>query len=694
MESSFTFYTFLSLVGCIAAGIFFAWVLYSKADHVSKNVRYLLAVIRATLVTIISFLLFFPLLRTISYELEKPLIIIGQDNSISAGQVKAAGFNSTRYEMELEELSDKLSEKYDVRKYSFSDTVSSGFDFSYKGKLTNAYKFISKINDELQNRNIGAVILSSDGIFNRGGSPLYDLSKLKAPVYTIALGDTIPKKDLKIANVNSNDIVYLDNEFVIEVQVQAFESKGALPVLKVSEAGRELSSTLVAVSSNPFVKTLALKVKATKLGTQKYTLTLTSLPGEVSTANNTRHIFIDVIDARQKVLIAAAVSHPDVAIFKQAIASNEHYEVNVVVGEDLNNLNPADYGLIILYQLPSTYNVAIPFLNGVKASTASLWFVLGAQSNLAAFNQMQTALTYVGNNNSLQQSYSDINPKFTAFDIDAQSAKIIEGFDPLLAPLGSISVNTNATIALTQRVGKIKTQYPQLIFTTDKGKKMEYLIGEGLWRWKLSEAKNNIEGTAVGNLISKSVQYLSLKDDKRKFKVYSTKSSFDEDEPILLNAALYNDSYKPVNSPDVGIQIKNSQGKSYNFLFTRTDAAYQLDAGTLPAGNYSYTATTKLGDKPYTAKGIFFINNVVAEYQQTTANHQLLASMAAQTNGKMYHPVQLLNIYKDILNNDQIKTLSYEDRKYEELINYKWLFALTLVLLSVEWFFRKRTGEV
>ncbi|MHA4894501.1 hypothetical protein ACXZ1K_07090 [Pedobacter sp. PWIIR3] len=694
MGDSFTFYTFLALCGCTFAGLLFAWILYSKTTHLSKNVRFALAAGRALIITIISFLLFFPLLRSVSYQLEKPIVVIGQDNSISAGHIEPAGFNKSKYEKDLQQLADRLSEKYEVRRYSFSDSVKSGFDFSYKGKITNASKLIGRLNDELLNRNVGAVILATDGIFNRGGSVLYDVSKLKAPIYTIALGDTIPKKDLIIANVNSNEIVYLDNEFTLDVQVQAFESNGAASKLTAYENGKEVATAPVQITSNAFVKNVQLKLKASRLGLQRYTISLGSLPNEISVTNNVQHIFVDVIDAKQKVLIAAAAPHPDVAVLKEAIAANQHYEVKVMIGDELNAVNLKDYGMVILYQLPSVDNTAQAFLSRVKQSNISTWYVLGAQSNLPAFNQMQKGISYAGNISALQEVYSDANPNFTAFGIDAASSKILENFDPLLAPFGSITVNGNATIALNQRIGKIKTQYPQLIFTTDDGKKTEYLIGEGIWRWKLSEALDNIEETVVGGLISKSVQYLSLKDDKRKFKVYTAKNAFDENEAVLVNAALYNDSYMPVNTPDVSIQVKNEKGKSYNYLFSRTESGYQLNAGSLPPGRYNYTAATRLGGKAYSATGLFYINNIVEEYQQTIANHELLGNLSAQTNGKMYMPNSLSKIYEEIINNENVKTLSYEDRKYEELINYKWLFALIMVLLSSEWFLRKRNGEV
>ncbi len=694
MGDSFTFYTLLALLGCILAGLFFAWLLYSKTSHLNKNVRYILTAGRTLIISLIAFLLFFPLLRSVSYQLEKPIVIIGQDNSLSAGNIKPAGFNKAKYEKDLKELSERLSEKYEVRRYHFSDSINSGFDFSYKGKITNASKFITRLNDELLNRNVGAIILATDGIFNRGGSPLYDVNKLKAPVYTIALGDTIPKRDLIVANVNSNDIVYLDNEFTVEVQVQAFESKGTTAMLRVQENRKEVKAVPVQITSNPFIKTVPLKLKATKLGLQRYTISLGLLPNEVSNTNNTQQIFIDVIDAKQKVLIAAAAPHPDIATFKQAISANKHYEVKVIIGDELNAVKLKDYGLFILYQLPSTEDVAQAFLSRIKESAVPVWFVLGAQSNLGAFNQMQKGLSYTGNTSALQEIYSDVNPNFTAFDVNALASKAIENFDPLLAPFGNITVNTNAAIALNQRIGKIKTQYPQLIFTNEDGRKTAYLIGEGIWRWKLSEALDNMEETVVSGMISKSVQYLSLKDDKRKFKVYTAKNSFDENEPVLINAALYNDSYVALNTPDVSIQVKNEKGRSYNYLFSRTETGYKLDAGTLPPGNYNYTAATTLGGKAYKVGGLFYINNIVAEYQQTIANHELLGSLSAQTNGKMYMPGVLSNIYNDIVNNEQIKTLSYEDRKYEELVNYKWLFALIIVLLSMEWFIRKRNGEV
>jgi hypothetical protein len=460
------------------------------------------------------------------------------------------------------------------------------------------------------------------------------------------------------------------------------------------ENGRQVYESAVKVTSDAFVQHVPVKLKASRLGLQKYTVQLSPLKNEVSERNNIQQVFIDVIDVRQKVLIAAAAPHPDIAALKEAITLNKYYDLKVALGDELNGLNANDYSLIILYQLPAAQAAGNSFLGKVQKSNAAVWYILGAQSNLYAFNQMQKQVNYNGNPATLQDVFGYTDPNFTAFDLNPAAAKIIEDFDPLQSPFGKVTAAANAAVALSQRIGKVRTGAPLLFFVNDNGRKSGYLIGEGMWRWRLSEAQQDQPAGVFNSLVSNTVQYLAVKDDKRKFKVYTARNTFDENENVLINAVLYNDSYEAVNTPDVNVQLKNTAGKIYNFLFSRTESAYQLDAGTLPPGNYTFLASTVLGHKKHNARGLFYVNALNAEYQQTLANHQLLNSMSAQTNGKMYMPQDLLNIVKDITGNEQIKTLSYEDRKYEELINFKWLFALILTLLTLEWFFRKRNGEI
>ncbi|MDY0906139.1 hypothetical protein [Pedobacter sp. CFBP9032] len=694
MNGFFAGTSILYFMGCLALGVLYAWLLYQGSRNLNKKLQYGLTAIRVIAVAAIAWLLFAPLIKTLNYTLDKPIVIIGQDNSLSVGQVKAAGFNQKLYEENFKTLQEKLSDKYEVKVYNFSDSIAEGFNFKNQGKLTDASKFFQKVRDEYTNRNVGAIVFATDGIFNHGGNPLYNINQINAPVYTIALGDSIPKRDVLISNVNYNNIVYLDDDFTIEFQVQGFQSDRENTTLTVSLNGGKVAQQPVAIKGNSFVRTIPVKLHAGKIGVQKYTVQLAALGNEITTRNNVQTFYIEVIDGRQKVLLAAASPHPDLSVLKEAISANKHYEAKLAIADDLNTTDPSKYDLIILYQLPDVQNISGTFLQKLSILKKPVWYILGAQSGINAFNKIQNQVSLTSSDGSVQEVYPEIVSDFTSFNLTEEDQKIFSAFDPLLSPFGRLTVNATVSPVFNQRIGKVSTKQPLLFFTNENGLKAAYLMGEGLWRWKLSEAKNDVNQSSIDDLISKTVQYLSVKDDKRRFKVFTSKSAYDENEAIQFNATIYNDSYQAINEPEVNLQIKNEAGKVFNYTFSKINNAYQLDAGTMAAGNYSYVSNASLGGKTFTASGSFYVNSLIAEFQQTTANHQLLSTIAKQSNGKVFMPADLPKIADEILKNENIKTISYEDRKYDELINMKWLFGFILVLLSIEWFLRKRNGEL
>ena len=233
-----------------------------------------------------------------------------------------------------------------------------------------------------------------------------------------------------------------------------------------------------------------------------------------------------------------------------------------------------------------------------------------------------------------------------------------------------------------------------MVFGDDNQRRIGVLAAEGIWKWRLEDFQENANHDATNELIQKTIQYLSTKEDKRKFRVYSSKNTFDENEQVVLNAELYNDTYQLLNIPDVNIALKSKLGKGYSFLFSRTSNSYLLNAGILPAGEYSYSAKTTLGKVSYQPDGQFVVTEQQTEFKQSLANHQLLFAMAEQNGGKMLFLGQLNSLPEMIRKNETVKTISYEDRKYEELINLNFLFFLIVALLSIEWFSRKRNGEV
>ena len=206
-----------------------------------------------------------------------------------------------------------------------------------------------------------------------------------------------------------------------------------------------------------------------------------------------------------------------------------------------------------------------------------------------------------------------------------------------------------------------------------------------------SESKASIVG---GNPFSDEYVLSQIDPEYHRTFTVSAKNVFDDGDDVLFNAELYNDALELVNTPDVSIDLKSKTGKTYSFIFTRNGQSYQLNAGGLPADEYTFSAKAKLGNKSFTAAGQFLIKPLNAETRQSAADHHLLYSIAQQNGGEMLLPNQMDKLADLIRKNENIKTLVYDDKTYKDLIDEKWLFVLILTLLSTEWFLRKREGEV
>lgn len=683
--------TFLWLSGCLILGILYALLLYGSSSHLSRSFRNLLFALRTLAIAILSFLLFAPLVKKIEKTIEKPLIIIAQDNSASILVSKAKDFNEDSYRQSLKELEQTLSKDFEVRSMSFGASINDGTDYTFNESFTDISALFKAVDDRFTNRNIGALILASDGIYNRGGNPYYQVANLKAPVYTIALGDTVPKKDLLISNVNYNNITFLDNQFQLEVTIEAYQAQGSTSMLTIKDESGNVFSQQVNINSDDYRLVVPVMLLAKRKGIQQYTIHLSPISNELSVKNNTETIFVEVIDGREKVIVIANSPHPDLTALKQSIETSKNYSVKISMADQVSKTDIQEAGVIILHQLPSLTNNAQEIFK--LGASKPLLLILGSQSNIANFSALQPVLS-IAPTGDMQESIANFNTDFYAFTLSEATKTKIQNFAPLLSPSGNYRLKSAGSVLINQQIGRLVTKMPLLVFNDEPSHKVAVLAGEGLWRWRLEDFHENSNHEAVDELIIKAIQFLSVRNDRQKFRVYSTKNTFDENESVILNAELYNDAYELVNTPDVNIDLKSQDGKSYSFIFSRTTDAYILDAGILPSGSYNYSAKTVQGKDEKEASGKFVITQQQAEFKQTRANHQLLYTMAAQSNGQLILPAKIMELPNMIKANESIKTIWYEDRKYEEPIDIRFVFFLILILLSIEWFIRKRNGEI
>ncbi len=678
---------------CILLGIVYSAILYfrNRSEDFSTITKRILSVIKAVAIIVIALLLLNPLLKSVFNTSEKPIIILAQDGSQSLLIGKDSGFYKNEYPANFTQLVNELEDNYQVRSYTFNEKVSEGADFSFTGKQTDMSALFDELLTRYSNRNVGALLLASDGLYNKGLNPVYASEDFKFPVYSLALGDTAVRKDIFLRKVNFNRIAYLGNSFPVEVIVGANLCKGLKSTLTVSLKGNVVFSKNLNIPDDKFNETIRLELEAKEAGLQRYHIRIAPLEDEISTANNREDIFIDVLDSKQKILILALSPHPDIAAIREAIESNFNYEVNYSLISDFKG-QLEEYNLVILHQLPGGNQTAGNVIGEATENKIPLLYILGTQSSLAGFNRQNAGVQIVADNFNTNEALPVYNADFSLFTVGTEAQKAFETFPPLLAPFGEYKVLNSAIPLFYQQIGSLEASYPLVVFNQTLTNKTGVIAGEGIWRWKLGSYLKNGNHIAFNQLITKMVQFLSVKVDKSFFQVKGN-TNFLENQPVEMDAEVYNQSYELINEPEVEMTVTNSEETTFPFVFSKTANAYHLNAGVLPVDNYTYEAKVRVGDKLYRENGEFTVSPLNIEMINTIADHNLLYQLAAKHGGRMLTVDQMKDFPQILNEREDIKTITYSEKRYLELMNVFWVFLIVLAILATEWFIRKFNGS-
>lgn len=661
-----------------------------RLGDLSSATMGLLGFLRFATVTILAFLILGPLVRYLKTEIEPPTVVVAIDDSGS--MVLGADSSRTRERLNnaLAELSAGLGDEYSISSYTFGQHVNAGTDTTFKEPVTDMSALFESLKGRYANRNLGAIVLATDGIYNRGSNPRYALSGLNAPVYSIAFGDTVHRRDVRITEVAANRIAFLGNTFPVEARIGADMLEGETISYAISKDGEVLESGSFEAGSSGHEENVRFLVNAEQPGRQTFTISASTALDELTDVNNRRSVYIDVIDGRQKILILGRSPHPDIVALRDAVSESENYRVDVHFQNDAPD-KLSDYDVLVLHQIPGEGSPQA-LLTKIANSDIPLFEIIGGQSRLADLDKLNLGISLRNARSVFNDVGGAVNEGFSLFKIKPGFDKFLADAPPLRSPFGEWDVSNAYEAALWQRVGNISTQDPLLLVNKRGDEKAAVLLGEGIWRWRLYDYARNENHKLFDSFFSSIIQYLSVKKDKRLFRVEAPANSM-ENEPLTLSAELYNAAYEPVNDAEVGIVFTDDEGKQFPFTFSRTAQAYRLDAGIMPVGNYTYRASVTRDGKEYSDSGSLTIRPFALEAAELKANHGLLNALAENSGGAMIYPNRVDSLIQKIKGSNAMQPVSYSTEVLSSVLNLKWPFFLLLFLLSLEWFIRKRAGH-
>lgn len=676
------------LVLAVSAGL--TWYFYfhkNQWSELSKRVRYSLYGIRFAVLTIIGILLLGLFIEHTNTREEKPILLTVIDNSSSTLNYR----DSNEVKKLLPAISGKikaLSANFDKKFYILDSELKNGEKIDFKGGKTNFSNAFEQIFTDYYNRNIGAIIFVSDGNYNEGQHPIYVASKIPfTPIFTVGIGDTLLKYDQILKDVIHNEIAFLKNKFPVQLNIEASKLKGKQAKVNLYHGSKLLASKQITYIKNEDFQQVIFEIEADKIGFQQYRAEVVPMSNEFTTKNNSIQFYVEVLDARNKILILSGAPHPDVSALKSVFEQDENVQVEYRTVDKWDR-NTKNVDLIVWHEPGVAFSDELNTI--IQNSKISILYFIGVNTNQGVIKKLNIGLETPSNNqfDEVQASFSD---GFDKFELNKELISEIEKYPPLVAKYGSPKLGKQNQIVIQQKIASIIKKEPLFFIGSNEQSKYGVFLGEGIWKWKMANYVKSKNHEVFSEFFAKVNQFLVQKKNTSNLRVSIPKRCV-INEDILIKAEFYNEALELITKPKIAFQLIDAKGKKSELEFAAGNQQYLLQLGKLKAGLYKWKASTNFAGKKYQKSGNFVVEAIQLEKLDNRANHQLLSQLATNSNGKFYTLKNTQQLLKDLEKREDITTVSYEQAEVSSILDFVFLLIFLLLLLGTEWFIKRWNG--
>jgi len=591
----------------------------------------------------------------------KPNIIVLDDRSTSI--TKLLRKDTNKIKEEIKSLQNNLGDQFKMQHYYFDQTLSIN-EKPYKGEATNISDALQEVCNKNTDQNVQAVVLISDGQYNEGSAPSALSLAINAPIYCLAIGDTNTIADVSVSKLYYNKIALLQNIFEIKADIKFQQVSNQTFTITLKEKNVVLQSKTISCNIEDQIKTIAFLQKASEEGIHAYSIEVTPAKNEINTQNNQQRAVIQIKAEKKQIGIIADAPHPDMQAVIAALDKNKSFQFLSFIGKsptdkDLDRLSAA----IFFYPKQTTWKL-------ISKKIPTWLFITGKE---AGFTGTET-------NKINPTSSISFNKQFTLFEINAQAHNLSAQLPPLQQHFNTLPSFANAEVLAYQGSSPIWLFEPQTPYHI-------ICLGEGLWKWRMYEYKNSQSHTLVDELIQNTLSILTQQERNKKLSVHPIKDAFSNNENISFVGSLDNELHRDEQAA-IKLSIQSKNKILTTVLMQRNGASLQAAIGRLEEGEYAYTAKTTLNGILLEDKGNFMVDDIRVEDLTNTANWDELQTLSNNNKG-FATTLGNINSIIDSIKNRNYKTIIKSQESSNDIIDFKWLFFLALLLLSTEWIIRK-----
>lgn len=586
----------------------------------------------------------------------------------------------------VEEIADEISRSNEVdwvvADGQNSDKIAGFDDIKFDGKFS---PFPAKFPLPDQNQ-YDAVLLFSDGQFNVGQSPLDADWINHVPIFPILPVDPRLPSGLKIDALIVPDFVQAGDSLTVQLIWHSVGQVSPTPTLIITDMDSDLEFYKKVLKVGQTVKT---KLKISKPGLHHLAFAIESSDNQLLAKGKK---MVRVGKFNQNVVIIADALTPLVGVIQRSLLDTNYTVESLILTKQnkfLLNVDPekiASADLLILlddgalaenpvtlHVIQRIYRDSIPTIIFNRANSRLDQLISGVQAEKALDqSNFLPILTSEGKDHPM--GIMALPPADARNGIDYWT-----GLPPL-----ATSENNLVTrgIPLWQKIGAPKSQ---VTGSLAEDKPLLVLNGNGYWRWFFRPAGEDQFDRYWKDVLA----YLINRTDLKLVSIEAQNRDINvgDNAPVIVRVRDVEGAPQDFGVTTL-VQTQLANQKSVPLELRRTGSGiYQTSLNTFENGVYHLEARTELNGKIWGIDTLTVnIAPFSAESQITGVNSLMLDRLAAKSGGKLIHKNEISEIRLPAE-----KYIVWHQFFWPGLRD-QWLMILVVVVLGLEWTFRRRIG--
>lgn len=236
-----------------------------------------------------------------------------------------------------------------------------------------------------------------------------------------------------------------------------------------------------------------------------------------------------------------------------------------------------------------------------------------------------------------------------------------------------------------------------LLFSMERGNsRVLAFAGDTTWRWWMNESPSFRDEHQ--RFWRQVILWLARKEleSEHPIRVIVDPRNFDPGEDVPVEIGIRDEAGRPVPDARIKTQIIRPDGKEYELATARAGDGWQGDfSDTKDPGIYRVVVSASVGGEPIPGQATtrFLVDSRDLELDNPAADPALLKDLARNTGGRVIPPEELKDFLAELIEEGPA---SLEEKHVTRvpLWDNWWFLGCFVLLMSIEWFVRKRRGLV